>query len=320
LKKLVEIDQQLRVSFNVHHIPGDQRHPHAVVRGGQIGRNPVSREVEEKPFNDLAILIEMIDGLNDFPAMRAALCVRSLWRSKQIYIRGGNQVQVDQGLPEPQGIAHGTGQWLRLVVVDADHHRSRVHKGDHKYTGNRKLNARYETRYEMKLSWAFAPLRIALVCATISASFACERTYFVWSEPGMRDAGFLTVLRRVAVISVLAGAAGSVALMLHAGRRQQSRVLVLLFTIWVVSPFIATLIANSVLKRWPVGARATLHVLMVVLTLGSLVIYGEVAFEYVKAKAGFVFLVVPFGSWLLIAVVIATAAIISARQSRRIPG
>jgi hypothetical protein len=104
--------------------------------------------------------------------------------------------------------------------------------------------------------------------------------------------------------------------MLHAGRRQQSRVLVLLFAIWVISPFIAALIANSVSKRWPVGARATLYLLMVVLTLGSLAIYGEVAFEYVKAKAGFVFLVVPFGSWLLIAVVVA-AAMISAKHSGR---
>jgi hypothetical protein len=133
----------------------------------------------------------------------------------------------------------------------------------------------------------------------------------------MREAGLLTVLRRAAVISALAGAAGSAALMLLAGRRQQSRVLVLLFAIWVVSPFIAGLIANSVSKRWPAGTRATLYVLMVVLTLGSLIIYGEVAFEYVKAKAGFVFLVVPFGSWLLLAVMVGTAAIISARQSRR---
>ena len=132
----------------------------------------------------------------------------------------------------------------------------------------------------------------------------------------MRDAGFLTVQRKVAVILMLAGAAGSVALMLHAGRRQQSRVLVLLFLIWVISPFIGVLIADSVSNRWPAGNRATLYLLMVVLALGSLGIYGAIAFEYVKAKAGFVFLVVPFSSWLLIAAVVATA-MISARQSRR---
>jgi hypothetical protein len=75
---------------------------------------------------------------------------------------------------------------------------------------------------------------------------------------------------------VLAGAAGSVALMLHAGRRQQSRVLVLLFAIWVVSPFIAAVIANSVSKRWPVGTRAALYVLMVVLTRGAICLLPEV--------------------------------------------
>jgi ABC-type transport system involved in multi-copper enzyme maturation permease subunit len=122
------------------------------------------------------------------------------------------------------------------------------------------------------------------------------------------------LLRRVAVLSALSGAAGSLVLMLHAGRRQQSRLLVLLFAIWVVSPFIAALIANSVSKRWPEGARTMLYVLMMVLALGSWAIYGAVAFEYVKAKTGFVFLVVPFGSWLLIAVVVA-AAMISARKS-----
>lgn len=133
----------------------------------------------------------------------------------------------------------------------------------------------------------------------------------------MRDAGLITVLRKVAVMSALAGAAGSLTLMLHAGRRQQSRVLVLLFAIWVVSPFTAALIADSVSKRWHVRTRATLYISMIAVTLGSLAIYGGVAFEYVKAKAGFVFLVVPFGSWLLIAVAVATAAIISARRSSR---
>jgi len=124
----------------------------------------------------------------------------------------------------------------------------------------------------------------------------------------------LILLRRVAVLSALSGAAGSLGLMLHAGRRQQSRLLVLLFAIWVVSPFIAALIANSFSKRWPAGARTLLHVLMMVLALGSWAIYGAVAFAYVKAKTGFVFLVVPFGSWLLIAVVVA-ATMISARKS-----
>jgi hypothetical protein len=57
--------------------------------------------------------------------------------------------------------------------------------------------------------------------------------------------------------------------------------------------------------------------IIVFLTLGSLVIYGDVAFGYTKAKVGFIFLVVPLASWLLTAVFMATTALISRRQSRQ---
>jgi hypothetical protein len=133
----------------------------------------------------------------------------------------------------------------------------------------------------------------------------------------MLDTRFLTVLHRVALIAMIAGAVGSATLMLHAGRRQQSRALMALFGIWVLSPFVAGVVASSVSKRWAAVTRATLCMIIVVLTLGSLVIYGDVAFGYTKAKVGFVFLVVPLASWLLTAAVVATAALISGSQSRQ---
>jgi hypothetical protein len=134
---------------------------------------------------------------------------------------------------------------------------------------------------------------------------------------GMLDTGFLNVLHRVALIAMIVGAAGSVTLMMYAGRRQESRILIVFFGIWVLSPFVAGVVASSVSKRWMVVARAALYMVIVVLTLGSLAIYGDVAFGYTKAKVGFIFLVVPLASWLLIAVAVATAAVISGRQSRR---
>ena len=85
----------------------------------------------------------------------------------------------------------------------------------------------------------------------------------------------------------------------------------------MLSPFIAALRADSVSKVWAVGTRAALYVLMVILTLGSLAIYGGVAFKYVEVKVGFIFLVVPLASWLSIAIVVGTAALISGRQARR---
>ena len=94
---------------------------------------------------------------------------------------------------------------------------------------------------------------------------------------GRPEGGFLGFLRAAALIAVLAGAAGSVGLMLHAGRHNDSQILLVLFALWVLSPFIALVLAHVVSKRWSVLTRATLYSVMLVLTLGSLAIYGDVA-------------------------------------------
>ena len=54
------------------------------------------------------------------------------------------------------------------------------------------------------------------------------------------DEGILGLLRAVALIEVVAGAVGSVGLTLRAGQRSP-RLLLVLFTIWVLSPFVALL-------------------------------------------------------------------------------
>jgi hypothetical protein len=112
---------------------------------------------------------------------------------------------------------------------------------------------------------------------------------------------------------VLAGAVGSLALMLYAGRHQKSRILLLLFAAWVLSPFTAPVLTNVVSQRWSVLTRATLNITMLVVTLGSLAIYGDVAFGHTKAKIGSVFLIVPLLSWLLIAVAVPIAALVARR-------
>ena len=120
-------------------------------------------------------------------------------------------------------------------------------------------------------------------------------------------------LRAVAIIAAAAGAIGSVALTLHVGRHNASRILLSLFMIWVLSPFVALLFASLVSKSWPVPTQVTLYGLMLVLTLGSLAIYGDVAFGPARATPAFAFLVVPLVSWLLIAVALPVAALISRR-------
>ncbi len=127
------------------------------------------------------------------------------------------------------------------------------------------------------------------------------------ASPGRPDGGFLGLLHSVALTAVVVGALGSVGFMLWVGHRNPSRLLIGLFVIWVLSPFMALLLANIVSKRWSVITRATLYGVMLILTLISLAFYGDVVWRP-RPQPAFMFLVVPFGSWLLMTIVISIAA------------
>ena len=132
------------------------------------------------------------------------------------------------------------------------------------------------------------------------------------------EARFLSVLRAAALIALLIGAVGSVGLLLHTGRRKHSPgLLTALFAIWVLSPFVVLALANIASKGWSFITRATLYSVMLVLTLGSLAIYGDVALGPLTAGTVPVFVIVPPASWLLIGTVVSIAALISRRLSRR---
>ena len=133
---------------------------------------------------------------------------------------------------------------------------------------------------------------------------------------GWPEGGFLRRLRAAALMAVVVGAAGSLGLFLRAGQRTP-RLLLVLMAIWVFSPFVVLVWANVVSKRWSVLTRATLYSVMLVVALGSLAIYGNDALRPRKAQAAFVYVAVPPASWLLMAIVVPIAAIISGRRSRR---
>lgn len=140
-------------------------------------------------------------------------------------------------------------------------------------------------------------------------------------KPGDSDATrehWLPRLLRIATqISRLVGAAGSVGLMFWAGRHNDSRLLLVLFTLWVLSPFAVLVLADLLSKHWSVVSRATLHCATLVLTVVSLFIYGDVAFGPPRAKTAFAFVVVPPLSWLLIGVAVTLAAFLSGRLFQR---
>ena len=133
------------------------------------------------------------------------------------------------------------------------------------------------------------------------------------------EGGFLGQLRAAALIAVLAGAVGSLGLLLRAGQRSP-RFLLALFVIWVLAPFVALAWATAVSKRWSVHTRATLYSVMLVATLGSLAVYGDDALGHRRPQAAFVYVLVPPVSCLLAAIALAVAALISGRRSHRNDG
>jgi|ERR1035437_869491 hypothetical protein len=113
----------------------------------------------------------------------------------------------------------------------------------------------------------------------------------------------LNFLRIMSLIVMFVGAIGSLCFMFNSGRNQNSVILITLFTVWVLSPFIGLLIAHKISTRWVVLSRITLYCLMLVITFVTLISYSGVISPLGK-KPAFKFLVVPLISWLLIVTVI----------------
>ena len=117
-----------------------------------------------------------------------------------------------------------------------------------------------------------------------------------------------------ALIPLLVGAVGSEGFMLYAGRRNHSRVLLALFALWILAPFVLLFWAGVRSKRWSLLTRVTLHSLMLVVSLGCLATYGYTAFSPPRSQAAFAFVVIPPASCLLTAIALASAALLSGRR------
>ena len=121
-------------------------------------------------------------------------------------------------------------------------------------------------------------------------------------------------LRRTSLFAMLIGAVGSIGFLFHASHRTP-RLLLALFVLWVLSPFVIGVLADAVSRRWSVLTRATLYGVMLVVTLGSLAIYLDDALKTRKALAAFVFVAVPPASLLLIGIAVPAAALVSRKRS-----
>jgi len=122
----------------------------------------------------------------------------------------------------------------------------------------------------------------------------------------------INLLRITAMIIMAIGAIGSLYIMFNASRNQKSILLIALFTVWVLSPFIGFFLTMKISNRWTTAARTSLYWLMIILTIGSLIAYGG-AFNTPQTKNAFRFLVVPFLLWLILII----AFLITRRFSRK---
>lgn len=109
-------------------------------------------------------------------------------------------------------------------------------------------------------------------------------------------------------IATVVAAIGSILAMLRIGFRGEATVptvLLVLFTGWVLSPFLALLAADRISTRWPAPSRTTLRRLMLLIPLASLALYGYVALRPPSPKPASTFLLVPLGSWLVLVITLA---------------
>ena len=123
------------------------------------------------------------------------------------------------------------------------------------------------------------------------------------------------VFRKIALFMMLAGAIGSLYFVLRAGHRNHSILLVLLFIFWVLSPFMALMVASVVSNRWSAITRSALYFLIFILPVGSLIIYSG-SWTIEGTRPAFKFLMGPLVSWLLIAVVLLIASRVRKMVSR----
>jgi hypothetical protein len=127
----------------------------------------------------------------------------------------------------------------------------------------------------------------------------------------MKNSAFNVVTSRgTALIVVMVGALSSVGLMLRAGQSTPPPLLVL-FVVWVVSPFAALVWANAVSKRWPVPVRLTTRSVTFIVTVLALAFYGRIILPPAESPPAFVFVVVPLGSWFLGVIAIPMAAFLT---------
>ena len=107
------------------------------------------------------------------------------------------------------------------------------------------------------------------------------------------------ILKAGTPIVLIVAALSSIGFMFYTARSQRSIILLLLFTIWVGSPFIALFYAQSRSKQKTDKFQNNFRWLTLFICIVSVLIYSGILGRLSKQPA-FIYLVVPFISWFLI--------------------
>ena len=121
---------------------------------------------------------------------------------------------------------------------------------------------------------------------------------------------------RLGAIVAIIGAAGSLSLLMAAGRHTPVGLLIL-FIGWVALPFAALTAANFYATQWFSLVKTPLLIISVLIALASLFIYGWVTLWPPSSTPARTWLLVPAFSWLLIIAVIVMAYLSNRRTNAK---
>jgi hypothetical protein len=121
-------------------------------------------------------------------------------------------------------------------------------------------------------------------------------------------------LRTGSLIALIVGAIGSIGLWVHAAQHPPPLIIVL-FVVWVLSPFVILGVGHVVAKRWAPNTQAALYWVTLLISVASLVIYADDAVAHRTSHPAFVYVAVPPASLLVSAIALGIGALTARKNS-----
>lgn len=119
-----------------------------------------------------------------------------------------------------------------------------------------------------------------------------------------------STLRTIAMAVLYVGGAASLFLTVYNGRHNSAVILIVLFAGWVLSPFLALLVADARARGWSPQTQRLIYWLILMITPLSLIFYSHLV-EPAGVKPAFVFLIIPLASWVVMAISFLTIRLLS---------